>query len=379
MLTFEFDFGIMMAQTNAFDFNDVFEPQMRQIGDRRKKTRRSDQNTASRSRNQKRYCGTCLKSPTAAIGDFHSFCADDLAADWSFNMQNKTFGATLAELRRSKGMTQLDLADRLGVTDKAVSKWERDLAMPEVENLIKISDLFGVSLDVLLRGEEFTAVETAENFEPTPKPEAMQETAFPPRKIVGTILLCFGAVVALLFTILGDLLSGLIFASPFLLCGAICMIFKRRLGLLCTWAVYFSVYAYMGYASGMNLGSVFSLTWVMLTKLAGVGTQVVTTWVFVIIFALLSVWTVFSFRKEPVSRKKLLIIMISAAVIFVGLNLISLSLSEYFFGSQRLEDSYFLRYFYRIVWSLKDFVESASITTLITALVNWFSNRRRKI
>ena len=40
----------------------------------------------------------------------------------------KTFGTKIAEMRKEKGMTQLELAEKMGVTDKAVSKWERDLS-----------------------------------------------------------------------------------------------------------------------------------------------------------------------------------------------------------------------------------------------------------
>ena len=40
-------------------------------------------------------------------------------------MEKKTFGSMIAELRREKGMTQAELAAKMGVTDKAVSKWER--------------------------------------------------------------------------------------------------------------------------------------------------------------------------------------------------------------------------------------------------------------
>lgn len=293
-------------------------------------------------------------------------------------MDNKTFGTTLAELRKTHGMTQLELADKLGVTDKAVSKWERDLALPEVDNLIKISDMFGVSLDVLLRGEEFRTktVETVEDqFIPQ---NTVRDNQFPPRKIVGTILTCFGAVVFLFLALFGEFFSALIFSSPFWLCGIICLIFKKRWGLLCSWAVYFSVYIYMGYATGMNLGSVFALTQIVLTKISGEIIQLVVTWAFVIVFILLSVWTVFSFRKETFPRKIVLAVLIVSASVFVITNLIGIGLSQYFIESKMLMEAYFLRYVYRILWTIKDFVENASVTVFFTSLVNLIFNRKMR-
>lgn len=43
-------------------------------------------------------------------------------------MKSKTLGMLIAELRKKQGMTQLDLANKMGVTDKAVSKWEREVS-----------------------------------------------------------------------------------------------------------------------------------------------------------------------------------------------------------------------------------------------------------
>lgn len=62
------------------------------------------------------------------------------------------FGEFLYELRKEKGMTQSALAERLGVTNKAVSKWETGEAMPETGLLLPISEIFGVTVDELLNG-----------------------------------------------------------------------------------------------------------------------------------------------------------------------------------------------------------------------------------
>ena len=60
--------------------------------------------------------------------------------------------ANIADLRRRNGMTQLELAERLKYSDKAVSKWERGESVPDVAVLKAIADLFGVSVDYLLEG-----------------------------------------------------------------------------------------------------------------------------------------------------------------------------------------------------------------------------------
>ena len=62
------------------------------------------------------------------------------------------FGEFLYGLRKEKGLTQAELAEALGVTNKAVSKWETGEAMPETSLLIPISRIFGVSVDELLNG-----------------------------------------------------------------------------------------------------------------------------------------------------------------------------------------------------------------------------------
>lgn len=61
------------------------------------------------------------------------------------------FGEKLQQLRSRKGMSQEQLADILGVSRQAVSKWERNETLPETEKVIRISDCFDVSLDYLLK------------------------------------------------------------------------------------------------------------------------------------------------------------------------------------------------------------------------------------
>ena len=61
------------------------------------------------------------------------------------------FSQKLVQLRRREGLSQEQLADRLGVTRQSVSKWEGGAAMPDVGKLISLSELFGVSVDYLVK------------------------------------------------------------------------------------------------------------------------------------------------------------------------------------------------------------------------------------
>ncbi len=68
-------------------------------------------------------------------------------------MDYKSVGETIAKLRKKNGYTQLSLAQKLGITDKAVSRWEKGLGYPDVSLFPILSELFGVTIDHLMLGE----------------------------------------------------------------------------------------------------------------------------------------------------------------------------------------------------------------------------------
>ncbi len=59
----------------------------------------------------------------------------------------------ISSLRREKNMTQNDLADKMNVTDKAVSKWERNLSCPDINSIPKLAEILGVSVEKLLNAQ----------------------------------------------------------------------------------------------------------------------------------------------------------------------------------------------------------------------------------
>ena len=65
----------------------------------------------------------------------------------------KNIGEKITFLRKEKGMTQSQLAEKMNVTDKAVSKWERNLSCPDINTISKLADILEVSVEELLQAK----------------------------------------------------------------------------------------------------------------------------------------------------------------------------------------------------------------------------------
>ncbi len=68
-------------------------------------------------------------------------------------MSNKSMGEMISALRKEKKMTQSDLSEKMNVTDKAVSKWERDLSCPDINSIPKLAEVLDVSVEELLSAQ----------------------------------------------------------------------------------------------------------------------------------------------------------------------------------------------------------------------------------
>ena len=68
-------------------------------------------------------------------------------------MDAEKLGAFIAVMRKEKGLTQRELADKLSVTDKAVSKWERGLGLPDIKTIEPLADALGVTVLDIMRAE----------------------------------------------------------------------------------------------------------------------------------------------------------------------------------------------------------------------------------
>ena len=80
-------------------------------------------------------------------------------------MDQIKIGRFIAVRRKRANLTQLQLADRLGITDKAVSKWERGITMPDTSIMLELCDILGISVNELLSGEKINMEDSSQKNE----------------------------------------------------------------------------------------------------------------------------------------------------------------------------------------------------------------------
>ena len=128
----------------------------------------------------------------------------------------KTLGTMIAELRKQHGMTQLELAEKMGVTDKAVSKWERDLSCPDINSIPNLAEILGVSVEELMqikKEAEAPVSKVAEIMEIAPKAVAMA------MGVAVTVLTILNAL---------DVKSGMVMLGIGLACAGITLMSNKK-------------------------------------------------------------------------------------------------------------------------------------------------------
>ena len=123
-----------------------------------------------------------------------------------------TVGKNLAALRKAKKLTQIELAEKMNYSDKAVSKWEQGATMPDLETLKQLCDFYGVSLDYLVHEENIS----------NPQYDTSKETRVYVNRLIITILL----------GVIAFMIATLIYVYPFLFKGA-----KSGYWLAFVWAI----------------------------------------------------------------------------------------------------------------------------------------------
>ena len=107
-------------------------------------------------------------------------------------MDLKKIGMFIASSRKEKNMTQKELADGIGVTDKAVSRWETGRGFPDVSILKSLSEVLGMSITEIVNGEKSSPEMAKENAD-SALLEALNYSKRMSRKAIGVVLALFGA------------------------------------------------------------------------------------------------------------------------------------------------------------------------------------------
>lgn len=132
---------------------------------------------------------------------------------------------TIYTLRTAKGLSQLELAEQLEVSRQSVSKWETGQSVPDLDKLIKLADLFGISVDELVRADA----------QPTPpEPEVVyirEKPQFTPVQKAGAVL----EIVGLLGVVLGGLGLMTLIGAGLMLLGLPLLLSRRHPWLWLGW------------------------------------------------------------------------------------------------------------------------------------------------
>lgn len=143
-----------------------------------------------------------------------------------------TLGERIAYYRGALGLSQGELAEKLGVSRQAVSKWETDAGLPDLDRLIALSGLYNITLDELVKGAAPSPAPAdrtqAAAFPPEASPAAAEKPASGGQKTVGYILLGVGLLCAVLALFLNWAL--LIPAGYLLICAVLCLTLRRYAG-----------------------------------------------------------------------------------------------------------------------------------------------------
>lgn len=122
-----------------------------------------------------------------------------------------TFGEKLQLLRKSKGWTQEQLAAQIGISRQALSKWESDTAMPDTENVVRLSRLFAVSTDYLLLDDYDTQPPQSPQ---VPSPGSNRPSAHLIRLIIGGAVSGLSVVILLVLGVLSSIYPCVYSISP---------------------------------------------------------------------------------------------------------------------------------------------------------------------
>lgn len=217
-------------------------------------------------------------------------------------------------------MSQADLAEALDVSRQSVSKWETDTAVPDLDKIVNMSELFGVTLDEFIKGDLPVSLNEM------PQITIDNKKSEKPYKTPGIIMLSLGVFFTLLILVLTGSLGGIFLSLPFLICGVICLSVKKRGGLWCAWVFFVWIDLYLRFATGTNWRIIFRTIgykpeWNYMSLAIG--------WAPFLVCVILVIFTVRSFKNTVISWNTKLFPIVGGWLVLGGLSFLQSGIIEY--------------------------------------------------
>ncbi len=319
-------------------------------------------------------------------------------------------GDRIYQLRKKRNLSQGELAERLDVSRQSVSKWETNASVPDLDKLVRLSEVFEVTLDELIKGKSGEDDDTAEE-DGAPPPDggagrgmaprasstytayapygASMPYAPPARPIsgvqqgVGFVLLTVGLLALILLSVMGGFGTGLLLGVPLMLCGAICLKCRVRAGLWCSWTLFLLAAVVLRLMTSVNT----SLIWYFLRGQIEFNNGVLVGILFTAVYILLLTGTMWSFRGLvlPWRGKALAGLVVSGAVFAVSEILpmfMAMAWAKILHDEVRYEDIAVPMMWYQLGLSICElvcFISAAVLLVLLAACIRGSVQHRRNI
>ncbi len=229
--------------------------------------------------------------------------------------KSATLGERIYKYRSARGLSQLELSELLDVSRQSISKWETDVAVPELSKLVKMAEVFEISLDALVLGKDDGAKEEEIKEEAAPAPIAEIRERSRLKTGFGFCFIGVGILLSFLILLLaGDFLAAFILFVPFGVSAFFCLKQFRHAALWCFESWYCWIAAYFYYATGCHWNA--WLPRLLHFPELGIDMQTIISFGFFLLLVFFIFMTVFVHRKEKFefSKKKHIVLAVVTAL-----------------------------------------------------------------
>lgn len=240
-------------------------------------------------------------------------------------MDNEKMGKFILELRKSKQMTQKDLAARLNITDKAVSKWERGLSCPDISLLSSIAEILGVTTSELLNGERSES--TAKDIE-----VSIDNALYYADKTTKKRVKSLQNVCAFVFSVLFIIGIVVCIICDIAISGALTWSLIAISSIVFSWFMIFPIikYAEKGIAGSLAALSILIIPYLyVLNKLIETNGMIFTIGIRMSVISIVFLWIIFAVFKI-LKERKIFAAAISVLILIPVQVLINVTLSKIF-------------------------------------------------